>query len=205
MTSVALLAPLSPLPSVGVGLLGREASLRVTVGYGKSTTTTFPEGDVTMPQNVEVYLEWPGVDPDGLEVDVQVTQDMGVMFVEAQPTRLSGVDGYLRDPFEDEPIGSWRILRGLVGPTIWGVVQGLVRTGQNAETVFDVNDAELAPMTELWANVRELGESNTLRPMPDPEMARQMGIVFADPARASRILDRMDQMFEELDAERDQD
>jgi hypothetical protein len=50
-----------------------------------------------------------------------------------------------------------------------------------------------------------MGESKTLRPMPDPEVARQMAIVFADPARASRILDRMDEMFERLDRERSPD
>jgi hypothetical protein len=155
-----------------------------------------------MPQNIEVYLEWPGIDPDGPEIDVQVTQDMGVMFTEARPTRLSGVDGYLREALEDEPIGSWRILRGLVGPTIWETVRELAQAGVDAEAELDISEKELASLAELWSNVRELGESNTLRPLPDPEVARQMGIVFADPARASRILDRMDQMFEELDRER---
>jgi len=201
MTSVALLASRSPLPSVGVGLQGREAPLRVTVGYAGSTTTTFPAGDVTMPQSIEIYLEWPGLDPDGPEVSVEVTQDMGVMFAEVHPTRLTGVDGYLREEFQDEPTGSWRILRGLVGPTIWAIVRDLARAGNDAEIEVDVNADDLVPLTEVWASVRELGESNTLRPMPDPEVARQMGIVFADPTLAARVLDRMDRMFEELDRE----
>jgi len=154
-----------------------------------------------MPQSIEIYLEWPGLDPDGPEVSVEVTQDMGVMFAEVHPTRLTGVDGYLREEFQDEPTGSWRILRGLVGPTIWAIVRDLARAGNDAEIEVDVNADDLVPLTEVWASVRELGESNTLRPMPDPEVARQMGIVFADPTLAARVLDRMDRMFEELDRE----
>jgi hypothetical protein len=130
---------------------------------------------------------------------------MGVMFAEAHPPRLAGVDGYLREPYQDEPTGSWRILRGLIGPRIWTIVQDLARTGEDAETEIDVNADELASLAKVWAEVRELGESNTLRPMPDPEVARQMGIVFSDPELAARVLDRMDRMFEELDREREQE
>jgi hypothetical protein len=204
MTSVVHLAPLSPLPSVGAGLQRGEAPLRVTVGYGKGTTTTFPEGDVTVPQNIEVYLEWPGLDPEGPEFDVQVTQDMSVAFADAPPTRLIGIDGYLREALQREPTGPWRVLRGLVGPTIWATVQELVVAGENDEVEVEINADQFAPLFETWASIREIGESNILRPMPDPDVARQMAIAFADPARATRILDRMDQMFEELDRERGQ-
>jgi hypothetical protein len=180
------------LPKFGARLSPEDRPLRVDLSYSPPTTASFPAGSLTLSSQLDIDLEWTGVDPYSDEVvEVEIGYRMSARLLPGEPPRLLAVFGVV------EEVTSWERLAQVVGESLRHQAAELAAGGVERVQLIEIESDELSSLQNRWNEL--LAAENSVRSIPDSHEAREweVRIVMSAPMPKRKVLEFIRDILED--------